>query len=93
MDLTVYLQFVAALVFVLGLIFAAAWGAKRLGMGGGRFGAAGPRRLSVVETLPIDGRRRLMLVRRDGTEHLLLLGASGETVVERGIAAAPGEKR
>ena len=38
--------------------------------------------------MPIDNRRRLVLVRRDDREHLLLLGPQGETVVETNIPAA-----
>jgi flagellar protein FliO/FliZ len=43
------------------------------------------RRLSIVETLPIDGRRRLVLLRRDNVEHLVILGTNTETLIERRI--------
>ena len=43
------------------------------------------RRLQIVETLPIDVRRRLVLLRRDDREHLVILGTNGETVIEQGI--------
>ena len=33
----------------------------------------------------LDTRRRLVLVRRDDVEHLILLGAASETVIERNI--------
>lgn len=33
----------------------------------------------------MDGKRRMVLVRRDDTEHLLLLGTATETVIETGI--------
>lgn len=46
------------------------------------------RRLRVVEMTPIDSRRQLVLVRRDQTEHLLLLTADRALVVERNIGAA-----
>jgi flagellar protein FliO/FliZ len=52
------------------------------------FGKPGGR-LKVVEVTAIDTRRRLVLVRRDGVEHLLLLGANGETVVETKIVPPP----
>ena len=45
----------------------------------------GPRRLKVVEFLPLDAKRKLVLVRRDNRDHLLVLGPAGETVVEAGI--------
>jgi hypothetical protein len=50
-----------------------------------RLGRAG--RLGVVETIAVDSRRRLLLVRRDGVEHLLLIGGAADLVVENGIVA------
>jgi flagellar protein FliO/FliZ len=64
------------------------WGLKRSGLGGPVLkGAGGRRRLKVVEVIPLDHKRRLVLVRRDDREHLLVLGAESETVVEAGILA------
>ena len=80
-------RFVGAFVLVVALIFAVAWIAKRLGLGGRIASARGKRRLSVQEVLPLDGKRRLVLVKRDGIEHLLLIGITDDLVVERGIAA------
>jgi flagellar protein FliO/FliZ len=80
------LKFLLALVFVLGLIGAFAVLARKMGFGHRaptRRGAA--RRLEIVDSLPLDPKRRLMLVRRDDVEHLVLLGGSSETVVETGI--------
>ena len=74
-----------ALLFVLGLIGGLAWGLKRAGAlpGLARARAGGKtRRLELSETLPLDGRYRLALVRRDGREHLLLLGPNEGLVVE-----------
>ena len=42
-------------------------------------------RIGVVENAPIDGTRRLVLVRRDDTEHLLLVGTHGDLVIESNI--------
>jgi flagellar protein FliO/FliZ len=86
-DIGTYAQFLLALVFVLALIGVLALVARRLGLGGALPATRGQRRLAVVESLAIDGRRRLVLVRRDGTEHLLVLGAGSETVIETAIAA------
>lgn len=83
-----YLRFVAALVFVLGLIGAFAWVVRRFGPRGiGAHHAKRGRRLAVVEVAPVDARRRLVLVRRDGVEHLLLLGATQDLVIETGLGA------
>ncbi len=53
-------------------------------------------RLAVLDATPIDARRRLVLVRRDDVEHLILIGGPTDVVVEPGIrpgvqprAAAP----
>jgi flagellar protein FliO/FliZ len=80
-----YLRFAAALAVVLAMIAAAAWAWRRFALSAGLPAAARRRRLGVVEVLPLDGRRRLVLVRRDRAEHLLLLGHTDDLVVERGI--------
>jgi flagellar protein FliO/FliZ len=83
MDSAHYLRFILSLVAVLGLIFAALWlvrtrlpGALTARVGGGR-------RLALVESLAVDVKHRLVLVRRDDREHLLLLGGARPVVVER----------
>ncbi len=48
-----------------------------------------PQRLAVVETLALDLRRRLVIVRCDGKEHLLLLGANQDIVVEANLDKNP----
>jgi flagellar protein FliO/FliZ len=86
-DSIAFLKFALALVLVLGLIALCAWALRRFGPGSMARPAAG-RRLAIVESLPLDARHRLVLVRRDDREHLLLLGAA-ETVVESGIPPLP----
>ncbi|MEE8246441.1 MAG: flagellar biosynthetic protein FliO [Alphaproteobacteria bacterium] len=90
MEFTSYLRFGAALVLVLGLIGIAAWAVRRFGLAG-RLPAARSRgrRLAVVDVTPLDTKRRLVLVRRDGVEHLVLLGSAGDLVIERGIPVVP----
>ncbi|RMD87103.1 MAG: hypothetical protein D6807_08505 [Alphaproteobacteria bacterium] len=48
-------------------------------------GRKGPRRLEIRETLGIDSRHRLILLARDGVEHLILIGPAGDRVIESGI--------
>lgn len=72
-----------ALIFVIGLIFLCAAMVKKYGFDKYFAGSkARARRLSVVETLYIDPKRRLVIVRRDNKEHLLLMGVSGDVLVE-----------
>ena len=83
-----YLRFFLALVFVVGLIGLLAWAGKRFGFSARPTVPGSRNRLSILEVTSIDARRRLVLVQRDDVEHLLLLGASEDLVVERGIPAA-----
>ncbi len=88
MDYGLYLRFLATLVFVLGLIGVIAWAARRFGLGGKLTPNRGRnRRLSVVEVVMLDSRRERGLGRRDRTEHLVLLGAGQDLLLESGIAA------
>ena len=85
MDTALYLRAMLSLVFVLGLLLTLSWVVRRFNLtaGGLPLGTRSKiRRMNVVEILPLDARRRLVLVRRDDTEHLILLGHAGETVIE-----------
>ena len=85
-----YSRFVLALVLVVGLILLLAAAARKLGYGyQGRQLRGHSRRLTVVESLLSDSRRRLVLVRRDATEHLILLGSGPDLLVETGIVPPP----
>jgi hypothetical protein len=44
-----------------------------------------PPRLGVIEQANIDGRRKLLLVRRDDVEHLLMIGGPVDLIVEEKI--------
>jgi flagellar protein FliO/FliZ len=78
-----------ALIATLALIVGLAWGARRLGMV--QANGQGPKRLRVSESLMIDPRRRLVIVRCDDREHLILCGPGGDVVVGETAAkdAAP----
>jgi flagellar biogenesis protein FliO len=90
--LTFFLAFVAVLV----LIGAVAWGVRRYATN--RLGANTNRgrmpRLAVIDAAAVDGRRRLVLVRRDNVEHLLMIGGPSDIVVEPNIVRAmPGREQ
>ena len=87
MEFTQYIQALLALVAVLGLIGLASWAARRFGLAGMRALPRRERRLAIAEVLAVDNRRRLVLVRRDAVEHLILIGGTSDLVVERGIAS------
>ncbi len=83
-------RFVVAFVIVLALIAATFWLIRRFGAT--RVGTAAQRgrqpRLAVIDAAPVDGRRRLVLVRRDNVEHLLMIGGPSDIVVEQNIVRA-----
>ena len=86
-----YFRFVLALVFVVSLFGVLVLVARRYGLGHrmATRSANAKKRLSLVEVMGLDAKRRLVLLRRDETEHLVILGPHGETVIETAIAAAP----
>src|SRR5262249_18359463 len=45
-------------------------------------------RLAVIDAATVDGRRRLVLIRRDNVEHLLIIGGPTDVVVEANIVRA-----
>lgn len=86
MELSDYFRFLLALILVIGLILGLALLVRRFG-GGGLTTRRRSRRLGVVEATVVDPRRRLVLVRRDGVEHLLLVGGANDLLIEGGIPA------
>src|ERR1700751_4571910 len=87
------LIFLFAFVAVLALIGVVLWLVRRFA--GSRLGASTQRgrmpRLAVIDAAAVDGRRRLVLVRRDNVEHLLMIGGPTDIVVEPNIVRAmPG---
>jgi flagellar protein FliO/FliZ len=88
-------QFFLAFIIVFGLLGALLWAIKRFGAG--RLGGGGLRgrqpRLAVIDYASVDGRRRLILVRRDNVEHLVMIGGPVDVVVEANIVrAAPAAR-
>jgi flagellar protein FliO/FliZ len=85
MDILDFARYFAALLLVLGLIGAAGLATRKFGLPG--FAKpAGARRLRIVESLMLSPRQRLVIVRRDDVEHLVLIGQNGASVIEAGIA-------
>src|SRR5512147_2949864 len=87
-------RFFIAFLVVLGLIGLTAWLVRRFGAN--RLGGAGARgrqpRLAVIDAATVDGRRRLVLIRRDNIEHLLMIGGPTDLVVEANIVRAVGAR-
>ena len=87
-------RFFIAFLVVLALIGLTAWLVRRFGAN--RLGGAAARgrqpRLAVIDAATVDGRRRLVLIRRDNVEHLLMIGGPTDLVVEPNIVRAVGSR-
>jgi hypothetical protein len=82
-----------ALVFTISAIVAALWGFRAYTTGDTSFSLAWlfparpEPRLGVMEQASVDRQRRLVLIRRDDVEHLIMTGGPVDIVIETGIAA------
>jgi flagellar protein FliO/FliZ len=94
-DMPLAVRFFFAFVIVLALIGGTAFLVRRFG--GERLGASSARsrqpRLAVIDAAAVDGRRRLILIRRDNVEHLLMIGGPSDVVVEANIVRAAAGAR
>ena len=88
MDFLDLLRAMFALAITLGIIGLAAWGARRYApqLLARLSAERGEKRMKVVETLMLDPARRLVLVRIDDEERLLILGEGRELIEPRGAA-------
>ena len=64
----------------LSLIAVTAWLVRRFGSNraGTETSRGRQRRLAVIDAASVDGRRRLVLIRRDNTEHLMMIGGPAD---------------
>jgi hypothetical protein len=88
-EMPLAVRFFVAFLIVLGVIGAIWWTVRRFGSG--RLGASTrgrQPRLAVIDYASVDNRRRLILVRRDNVEHLLMIGGPTDVVVEANIVRA-----
>jgi flagellar protein FliO/FliZ len=54
---------------------------------GNLFPARPEKRITISEQTAIDNRRRLILIKRDNVEHLIMTGGPVDVVIESGIGA------
>jgi flagellar protein FliO/FliZ len=85
LDLNTLILAVAAILFVIAIGALLVWAFRTF------FGVAQARirRLGVVETASVDQLRKLILIRRDDVEHLIMIGGPVDMVVETGIRGRP----
>lgn len=83
MEIKSLLTSFSALIFVLGLIWLVAIFLRKYGSGKLPVIAKGKsKRISVIDALVIDARRKIILIRCDDKEHLILLGPEKELVID-----------
>lgn len=86
MTTDLYMQSLLALGGVLVLMLGLLWVVKRIIPGGTAIGGK-QRRLKIVESLPVDHRHRLLLIRCDAREHLIMVGHQADLLIEKDIPA------
>lgn len=84
-----------ALALVVALMGALALILKKLGLSENAHikNQSGKKRLKLVETLPLDSRRRIAIVQQDDQEHLVLLGLNGDTIIQTNINESKSESK
>ncbi|WP_425407853.1 flagellar biosynthetic protein FliO [Hyphococcus sp.] len=82
------LRLVFGFAAVLGMIGLCALAAKKAGLASMTGISGGKRRLAMREMLPIDARRRLAIVKCDDKEYLILLGPTGETLIDKELSGS-----
>ncbi|HCO54096.1 MAG TPA: hypothetical protein DIT93_03650, partial [Pelagibacterium sp.] len=84
-----YLTMIVALAIVIVLIVLAVWLIKLVGDASASVGRGRNRRLMVIDSVAIDNKRQAIIIRRDETEHLIVIGGPNDLVVESGFEAPP----
>jgi len=82
MDTLEAVRIIAGLLFTVGLMLAAWLAVRRFAPGMLRSAPNTEKRLTITDTLALDARRRMVIVRDGDTEHVLLLGLTQETFIE-----------
>jgi flagellar biogenesis protein FliO len=76
--------------FALGIVLVAIvfglWALKLLTRASERMGRTKQPRLSIVDSATVDGKRKVMIIRRDNVEHVVMTGGPQDLVIESGIA-------
>ncbi|WP_420549420.1 flagellar biosynthetic protein FliO [Curvivirga sp.] len=82
-----FLRMIVALIFVLSLILLALFLGRKYGKGWGfQHTPLTKRRLQIIESLPIGPKQRMMIVRRDNMEHVLVIGQETAVLIEKNIS-------
>lgn len=78
-----YIKAILALLFVIGLIGLISYLLKRFSFDKAFSGGSNKvKRISIEEVRPLDTKRRLIIVKKDNKEHLILMGANSDLLIE-----------
>ena len=81
MELSFYLRFISALVFTLSLIGLLYWGIKRFNLMRFSNNRILGNRLSIEKILRTDAKNKLVSVKKDTQEYLILIGQDGNLLI------------
>lgn len=84
-------EWIAIFLVIFGLLIGAAWFFR--GQLTGQVDRGRDKRIGLTEMVSIDGSRKLMLIYRDGVEHLVMTGGPIDVVVEQNIGQPPQQRR
>jgi flagellar protein FliO/FliZ len=88
-NVDIYLRFFVAFGLIIMLIGMAAWLARFLGFNTPlSLRGQKQRRLSVVDAIALDAKRRLILISRDEVEHLICVGGNTDFMLEHNVKTA-----
>lgn len=81
-DLPQLFRIIAALAFVLALMGGLTLFLRKMG-----YAQTGntKRRLKLIEVLHLDSKNKLAIIQRDDKQHVILMGATGSTLIESNI--------
>jgi len=74
-----------ALIIIIVLIFFVVWLLKLIFRASVTIAGGRKRRLAMVDSLAIDNKRNIILIRRDNVEHLIMVSNTGELLIEGSI--------
>jgi hypothetical protein len=75
-----------ALGIVLVLVLLGLWAMKFFMQASANISRGRNRRLTVIETIQIDAKHKVTILRRDNVEHVIMTGGAQDVVIESGIA-------
>jgi len=79
----------AALIFVIGLVFAGAWVVRRAGLVPGVIAGKQARDIDIIEQRPLDARNRVVALRWRGDDYLVVAGTEHIAVIDKKPAGGP----